>query len=160
MRRMNRYRILVVCTGNICRSPMVEGMLRKATAEHILGIIEVSSAGTHALHGNQPSAPAVKVMQTYGIDISRHRARRLHRSMLADADLILVMERHHLGYIRPMNRFGMKKVHLITEFVADNEPFDLPDPLGGEIEQYLETARVIQACVRGIHAYIEKKHNI
>lgn len=156
---MNEYRILAVCTGNICRSPMAEGMLRNAMPDSLAGIVHVASAGTHALHGNQASTSAVQVMQTYGIDISGHRARRLNKSMLKDADLVLVMERHHLGYIRLMNLFGGKKVHLITEYMAGTEPFDLPDPLGGPMELYVESARVIQACVRGVHETIEKKSN-
>ena len=154
---MNGYRILVVCTGNICRSPMAEGMLRDAMPDPLAGAVHVSSAGTHALHGNRASTLAVQVMQMYGIDISGHRARRLNKSMLKDADLVLVMERHHSGYIRLMNFFGRKKIHLITEYMADTKPFDLPDPLGGPMELYAQTAKVIQTCVRGVHEYIEKK---
>lgn len=156
---MSSYRILVVCTGNICRSPMAEGMLRDAMSGPLAGIVHVSSAGTHALHGNQASIPAVKVMQTYGIDISGHRARRLNKTMLKDTDLILAMERHHLGYIRLMKFFSRKKTHLITEYMTDTEPFDLPDPMGGPMELYVESARIIQACIRGVHETIEKKLN-
>ena len=138
---------------------MAEGMLRDAMPDHLAEAAHVSSAGTHALHGNQASTLAVQVMQMYDIDISGHRARRLSKSMLKDADLVLVMERNHLGYLRMMNLFGRKKVHLITEYMADSEPFDLPDPLGGPMELYLETAKVIQACIRGVHEYIDKKFN-
>ena len=66
----DRYRILVVCTGNICRSPMAEGMLKKDLPERLAARVMISSAGTHALHGNMAQPHAIEVMQGMGVDIS------------------------------------------------------------------------------------------
>ena len=75
---------------------MAVGMLRHFLPEKFKEILTVSSAGTDALHGNQATALAIQAMKQYGIDISHHRARRLNRSMVAEADLILAMEQYHL----------------------------------------------------------------
>jgi protein-tyrosine phosphatase len=135
---------------------MAEGLIKGMLPNAGRARISVSSAGTHAIHGNRASDFAVQVMQTYGVDIAGHRARMLRKSMLKNADLILVMEKNHLKYIRFMSFFGMKKVHRISEFDKNCEPYDLPDPIGGDIEQYRTTALLLKTCVKGVHEYLEE----
>ena len=151
-----RFRILVVCTGNICRSPMTVGMLRHLLPEKIKEIITVASAGTDALHGNQATDFAIQAMQYYGIDISDHRARRLNRTMVVEADLILAMEQYHLKIIRGMQLFGAGKTHLLGRFGDFRKPYDLQDPIGGGLDLYMETAKQIHNCLGGIQSYIEE----
>jgi protein-tyrosine-phosphatase len=150
------YHIIIVCTGNICRSPMAEGLIKSMLPEAMKKRISVSSAGTHAIHGNQASDFAVQVMQTYGVDIAGHRARMISKHMLKRADLILVMEKNHLNYIRFMSFFSMKKVHRISEFDKSCEPYDLPDPIGGDIEQYRASAHLLRTCLKGVYEYLEE----
>jgi protein-tyrosine phosphatase len=135
---------------------MAEGLIKDMLPKTMQARISVSSAGTHAIHGNTASDFAVQVMQTYGVDIAGHRARMLSKSMLKNADLILVMEKLHLKYIRFMSFFGMKKIHRISEFDKNREPYDLPDPMGGDIEQYRASALLLKTCVKGVNAYLEK----
>lgn len=86
--------VLVICVGNICRSPMAEGLLRHALPGHA-----VSSAGLGALVG-QPADPiAVELMQGRGVDITSHRARQLHGKLMAETDLVLVMELEHQRHL-------------------------------------------------------------
>ncbi len=85
--------ILVVCVGNICRSPMAEALLRGALRGH--EEITVESAGLGALVGHPADEHAVELMSEQGVDIAAHRARQLHPDMVATADLILVMEAGH-----------------------------------------------------------------
>jgi len=151
---MENFQILVVCTGNICRSPMALGMLRHLIPQRFKDIVTVSSAGTEALHGNQPTAFAMQAMKHYGIDISDHRARSLNRSMVAEADLILAMEQYHLKIIRRMQLFGTGKAHLLSRFDNSRKPYDIQDPVGGGLDLYVESATRIHDCLDGVYAYI------
>jgi protein-tyrosine phosphatase len=80
-------RVLIVCTGNICRSPMAEGLLKRSCST-----LDISSAGLHALEGHGADPLAIEVMSEIGVDINHHVARRLTRKDAVHADLILVME--------------------------------------------------------------------
>lgn len=152
------FHILVVCTGNICRSPMAEGLIQHVLSRGVQDNVSVSSAGTDALHGNQAADLAIEAMRSYGIDISYHRARRLSRTMVADADLILAMEIYHLKVIQGMKLFGTNKVRLIAEFDDSRESNEIPDPYGGPMELYLKSAEQINDCLRGIQTYVKDKY--
>ena len=155
-----RFHILVVCTGNICRSPMTVGMLRHLLPEKFKEIITVASAGTDALHGNQATAFAIQAMQYYGIDISDHRARRLSRYMVVEADLVLAMEQYHLKIIRGMQLFVAGKTHLLGRFGNFRKPYDMQDPIGGDLGMYTETAKQIHDCLDGIQSYLEEQIDV
>lgn len=135
---------------------MTVGMLRYFLPEKFKRIITVGSAGTDALHGNQATVFAIQAMQHYGIDISDHRARRLSRPMVVEADLILAMEQYHLKIIRGMQLFGAGKTHLLSRFDNSRKPYDMQDPIGGELDIYTETAKRIHNCLDGIHSYLEE----
>ncbi len=115
--------ILMVCLGNICRSPMAEGLLRHYSDQQQWDLT-VSSAGIQAVVGAKADPMSSKVMQNHQIDICAHRAQQLTSAMLHQADLILVMESEQqqaLGYISP-SAYG--KVHRLGKWQA----FDIPDP--------------------------------
>lgn len=92
---MRRMKWMVICTGNTCRSPMGEGILRQLLREHGHPEIAVSSAGLSALEGDAPSESAVEALDEIGIDISAHRSHRPSQAELADADRIYVMTSAH-----------------------------------------------------------------
>src|SRR5690606_1974306 len=94
------YRILVVCTGNVCRSPMAEGILRDLLENEGLGDqVEVRSAGTWAVSGSPASENAVRVSADLGVDIEEHRSTPLSHALIHGANLILTMEPGHLEEI-------------------------------------------------------------
>lgn len=157
---MNSFHILVVCTGNICRSPMAEGMLRHGMPDDFRKIVTVASAGTDALHGNQATPLAVQAMAHYDIDISGHRARRLSRSLVVEADLILAMEHYHLRTIRTMQFFAAGKAHLLSRFDTDGVSYEVPDPMGGSLELYMRAAKLISNCLDGIYSYLEERIDV
>lgn len=149
------YNILVVCTGNICRSPMAAGMLKKNLPERLAGKVIVSSAGTHALHGNMAQPHAIAVMRGFDIDISGHRARQLSGTMVRSSDLILVMERFHLKLVKAKSMFSPAKASMLTAYEVNGEPYDVPDPMGGPISAYEASAAIIDKCVKGVYAYLD-----
>jgi protein-tyrosine-phosphatase len=140
-------RILVVCTGNICRSPMAQALLehelRRAGLDHQ---IEVLSAGTAALVGESPSAGSILAMAEQGLDITAHRARQLDGHLVRTADLILVMEEAHrrrLFYNWPE---VLPKTFLLSEMAGEHE--DIADPYGGPQAEYNHTAARLADLIR------------
>jgi protein-tyrosine phosphatase len=114
--------ILVVCLGNVCRSPVAEFLFRRALGGRD---VRVGSAGLGALVG-QPMAPdAAQLLQENGIDASAHRARQLEPSMLRDADLVLAMERRQLRSVLRLAPEASGKVFLFDKWHAGG---DVPDP--------------------------------
>ncbi len=134
--------ILFVCTGNLCRSPMAAGLLRKRLAEEGLDHRHrVFSAGVWAVDGNPASENAVEVMAERGIDISDHIAHTINAGDVAEADLILVMSREHGRMIRNTWPQYEWKIHRLSEMSGKRQ--DIQDPYGGPIEEYRATADII-----------------
>lgn len=113
--------ILVVCVGNICRSPMAEALLRDVLKDKG---VTVSSAGIGALVGHPADKTAQELMRERGLDIGAHRARQLNAQLLREHDLVLVMEPWHQRDIEAMHPFARGKVHRLGKWGE----FDVPDP--------------------------------
>lgn len=141
-------RILFVCTGNICRSPLAEALLRRAVAERSLEI-EVSSAGTGAWENAPASEGAYLVAMEKGLDLSSHRARLLTRELVQQADLVLTMARHHRARVDELGGGG--KVAVLGEYagraLADAE---VSDPFGGVLEVYRDTYAELDGLVAAV----------
>jgi len=131
--------ILVVCTGNICRSPMAEGFLRAALVERLGEAAPfVSSAGTAGWDGSGAMEESIRAAQERGVDIRAHLARKLHGAMLEDADLIVCMAAEHREAIVGAMPDLEAKTFTIKELVRLMEK----SPAGGSLE-----ARVAAAAV-------------
>jgi len=136
-------KILVVCVGNICRSPMGEALLARElrTAGH--DRIQVSSAGLRALVGRPADIVAQVLMRREGIDISAHRARQLTPDLVSEADLILVMETEHRRAVEFMSPLARGKVYRLGEW----RKADVPDPYQQSEEMFEYSLTLIKHFV-------------
>ncbi len=126
--------VLVVCTGNICRSPTGEGVLRDLIAARGLGDrIRVSSAGTHDYHVGEPPDPrTLKHASKRGYDLSSQRAAQVRAEDFEAFDYILAMDRGHLRTLKQMQPAGARaKVGLFLEASGQWKGADVPDPYYG-----------------------------
>ena len=139
--------ILVVCVGNICRSPMAEALLKSALRGQ--DGITVESAGLGALVGHPADDYAIELMDERGTDIRAHRARQIHPDMVKAADLVLVMESGHKRAIDEADPTARGKVHRLGEW----QDTDIEDPYRRERWAYEDALRDIQA---GVASWVEK----
>ena len=126
--------VLLVCMGNICRSPMAEGVLRQRLAERsTLRDVHVDSAGTHSYHaGAAPDRRAQTAAARRGIDISGLRARRVTATDFEIFDYILAMDESNFRDIMALNPGnGRAKVHLLLDFAHSSTEAEVPDPYYG-----------------------------
>jgi protein-tyrosine-phosphatase len=147
------FRILFVCTGNTCRSPMAAGALIQHLGPEAARI-DVSSAGTAAWEGQTATAPAIEVAATDGVDLRDHRSRRVTPALLRGADLVLVMERGHLSAVQALGA-DPKRTHVLSEWPAPGEPtLAISDPFGGSVEAYEECWRRIRRHTQRVTPHV------
>lgn len=130
---MEKRRILFVCLGNICRSPLGEGILRRRAEERGLSpLVETASAGTGGWHhGDPPDHRSIAVGRANGIDISSQRARQLVLGDFNSFDLIFAMDRDNLrNLVRLAPHDSSADIHLFMDFVSATSR-DVPDPYYG-----------------------------
>ena len=144
--------VIFVCLGNICRSPIAEGAAKKIADERGIDI-EVDSAGTGDWHiGEHPCANSIKVAKMHGIDISKHRARRITREDLHRFDLVIALDSKNYADLRAM---GAKNLYKLGDFGYNGE--DVPDPyFFNGFEGFEKVYTMIEACVKELLSVIDK----
>lgn len=128
------YRVLLVCMGNICRSPTAEGVLRKHIQMNMLGDkVEVDSAGTHGYHvGEAPDARTQRAASARGYNLSQLRARKVAPQDLDYFDLILAMDRTNLDNLKRMaTTEQQKRIKLFMDYARNFDDDEVPDPYYG-----------------------------
>lgn len=130
-------KVLLICTGNTCRSPMAMTLVRKALGPDAANYV-VESAGVSA-HDEPASEHAQTVMQERGLDLSQHRSRRLTREMLDDADIVFTLSQSHYAAAKRLSPEA--NIHMLREE-------GISDPFGGNVEKYRRSADDIEKAVQ------------
>lgn len=146
VRKLMRWTMLLICSGNTCRSPMAEGIARKMLADQRniapdeleTAGVRVISAGVFAMPGQPASPEAVEAMQKAGIDLSGHRSRTLTPELIQEADVIFAMTETHRRAVLEMAPGAADKVHRL------DPQGDVEDPMGSDATAYQRTAEIIR----------------
>lgn len=145
-------KLLFVCTGNTCRSPLATAIARKLAAERGQRDVQIDSAGTSPWEGAPASDGALLVGLERQLDLSTHRARQLTREMVQGSDVILGMGPHHLERIEALGGGG--KSFMLTEYASHGASArTISDPIGAELEVYRATCEELE---REIHRVFDR----
>ena len=146
-------RILIVCMGNICRSPTAEGVFREYVRRHSPELdVEIDSAGTHDYHvGEAPDPRAIKAAARRGLDLSGLRARQVEDEDFERFDLILAMDRlNHLTLLERSPPEFRERIRLFLEAAGDPDVLDVPDPYYGGAKGFDEVLDLVEAAAAGL----------
>ncbi len=148
--------ILLVCTGNICRSAMAEVLFKDAVAKSSIlnGKIGIDSAGTFVWDGVVASENAVSAMREMGLSLKGHRAKQITRELVAWADSILAMESAHVRQILTLFPEAKDKVYTLAGYAAGEKGANVAD--GQVADPYGMGPSVYRACAQQLKRYIQK----
>ncbi|MDD2357758.1 MAG: low molecular weight phosphotyrosine protein phosphatase [Thiovulaceae bacterium] len=138
--------VIFVCLGNICRSPLAEGIAKKIIEQKSLHV-RVTSAGTGSWHtGEPPCTNSIKVAQKNGIDISSLRASQITKNELQEFELVIALDENNYNYLKNL---GAKNLYKLGSFGFNNE--DVPDPyFYNGFEGFDKVYEMIEICVRNL----------
>ena len=153
----SKKRVLFVCTGNTCRSPMAEGLFRKAVAGR--DDFSVGSAGVAASKGTPASKETIAILKSRSAPLEDFASRPVSRAILEDATHVFAMTESHLATLESLFPEYSDKFHLACEFAdikGKGIGIDVPDPIGMGQRAYEETATILEAAIPTIIAYIDQ----
>lgn len=156
------FRVLLVCMGNICRSPTAEGVLRKYIKNNNLGDkVEVDSAGTHGYHvGEAPDSRTQRAAAMRGYNLSQFRARKVARQDLDYFDLILAMDKSNLDNLQRMAMPEQRdRIKLFMDYARNFDDDEVPDPYYGLGHGFDLVMDMVEDAAQGLIEEIQKKVN-
>ena len=156
------YRILFVCLGNICRSPLAEGVFNKKIKEKgLYAYCEVDSCGTSGYHiGDLPDPRTRENALKHEVKLF-HKARQLTQADLDSFDYILAMDEDNMKAIKSLDKHNgfNEKIFLIRSFEQDSDQKDVPDPYFGGEEGFENVFNILDRSIDGLIKYLQQKHS-
>ena len=153
-------KIVFICTGNTCRSPMAEAILRSRLPDALKDKFEISSAGVFAWDGEPASSQAIKVLEEIGIDLSGHRARRMTEEITRDAALVVAMTEAHRLQVLADSPSAESKVILLGSLDGSRNDADIADPIGGSKDVFTAARDEIAELVDRLIDYLFERFEI
>ncbi len=153
-----RNKVIFLCTGNICRSPIGEALLKRAfelESDASLASLQIVSAGTSTVDGLPPSANSVEALRRIGVDISDYRSNFLTQKMVDEAFAIFAMGTSHIDILKHHYRNLPPRVYTVMEMVVGLGRTEVPDPYGGDIDEYLDVRDDIALATPHILTYLK-----
>lgn len=148
-------RVLLVCSGNTCRSPMAGALL-----QHLWNgdeALEVLTAGTATVQGLPATSHAVTTMQEHGLDLTGHRSQPVTPSLLKSVDLVLAMTAGHREALRAQFPAHAQKVYTLAEYAGSAS--DVRDPYGGPLDEYRRTAQSLAELLSAAVTRMQRKES-
>ncbi len=155
-------KVLMICMGNICRSPLAHGVFETLVKDAGLAEkIHVDSAGTHFYHvGCLPDERSIDKARDYGIDITTQRARQLTREDFTDFDYLLVMDKRNLrdaSVIAPTPELAKKLTLFLDYSLGDYSEIEVPDPYYGGIDGFEQVFQLVKSASVGFLAHLQNE---
>lgn len=151
---MDEQVVLFVCTGNTCRSPLAEGLMRKECPD-----LKVESAGVAAFDGGMMSADSADLLEAYGIKTSDFRSRMVTEEMVERATVIIGMTNDHIESLKAHFPEHQRRIHLAGSFAGEGYN-EVPDPIGRGPQAYADVEEMLTQAVRGICAYLKELREV